>query len=204
MPRGKKPNPDNYCINCRCRPASINYKTCEFCRTKNSKYKKTPEHRRKLAQKRKDLLAQGICCKCHKNPVIVDRTYCEKCKEQWKLYSTVSGNKKQRYGYIVKWNYSKRKLALEAYGGKCACCGESNYMFLDFDHINNDGGVWRKANKTRGTGGDLVRWVIKNKFPDTIQILCANCNQGKNRNMGVCPHKDPTYKFRHYGLTMED
>ena len=36
----------------------------------------------------------------------------------------------------------------------------------------------------------LYRCVKKLKFPkDRFQLLCANCNQGKRRNGGVCPHK---------------
>jgi hypothetical protein len=30
---------------------------------------------------------------------------------------------------------------------------------------------------------------VKNAFPDTITLLCFNCNCGKGRNKGVCPHK---------------
>jgi hypothetical protein len=74
-----------------------------------------------------------------------------------------------------------RKKVIEHYGGKCKCCGESNQWFLELDHINNDGNIQRKTVKID------VRWVIKNNFPDNLQLLCGNCNKAKGL-YGVCPH----------------
>ena len=79
-------------------------------------------------------------------------------------------------------------IVYEAYGNKCSCCGESNIKFLSIDHVNNDG---YKERKGRGGSSDhIMRNIIKNKFPDTYQLLCFNCNLGKARNGGICPHKD--------------
>jgi hypothetical protein len=36
---------------------------------------------------------------------------------------------------------------------------------------------------------DVLRYIIKNNYPDDFQILCANCNWGKQLNGGVCPHQ---------------
>lgn len=84
--------------------------------------------------------------------------------------------------------YSAERLAivLDHYGGKCACCGEANPGFLTIDHVNNDG--WSRR-KEHGLGISLYRWLIKNNFPEDFQVLCYNCNFGKNRNGGVCPHQ---------------
>jgi hypothetical protein len=78
----------------------------------------------------------------------------------------------------------------EAYGGKrCACCGETEPLFLSIDHVNNDGAAHRKEIGEAGRGGMKVyRWLIKNGFPPGFQVLCMNCNCGKARNNGVCPH----------------
>jgi hypothetical protein len=35
----------------------------------------------------------------------------------------------------------------------------------------------------------LVCWIVRHDFPDDFQLLCANCNQGKKRGGGTCPHK---------------
>lgn len=32
-----------------------------------------------------------------------------------------------------------RKQALDHYGGKCECCGETRYEFLQLDHIDGNG-----------------------------------------------------------------
>lgn len=70
---------------------------------------------------------------------------------------------------------------------KCTCCGEKELMFLAIDHINNDGA---KDRKITGSGGQFYRWLKKNDFPnkDKYQILCFNCNQGRQINKGICPH----------------
>lgn len=75
-----------------------------------------------------------------------------------------------------------------AYGGyRCACCGETERMFLSIDHVNNDGAEHKRTCKIR-TGEQLYRWLIRNKFPVGFQILCMNCQWGKRNNNGVCPH----------------
>lgn len=79
-----------------------------------------------------------------------------------------------------------RLMVMEAYGGaQCACCGESTYAFLTIDHIDEDGAKHRAA-----IGQHVYRWLIENDFPPGFQVLCMNCNWGKHRNGGVCPHKD--------------
>jgi hypothetical protein len=81
-----------------------------------------------------------------------------------------------------------KKIVFEHYGNKCACCGEDNIKFLSIDHVNNDG---YKERKGKGGSSDFIhRKIIKNNFPDTYQLLCFNCNLGKARNNGVCPHID--------------
>ncbi len=80
-----------------------------------------------------------------------------------------------------------RNIIIEAYGGSCSCCGENEPLFLEIDHINNDGKAHR--NKIGNSSKALIYWLIQNNFPDGFQILCSNCNQGKKRNGGICPHK---------------
>jgi hypothetical protein len=79
----------------------------------------------------------------------------------------------------------RRRICIEHYGGKCECCGETNFEFLCLDHINGGG----KKQKESIGGGPLgfFGWVIKNNFPDTLRCLCYNCNF----SYGVynyCPH----------------
>lgn len=77
-----------------------------------------------------------------------------------------------------------------AYGGPvCACCGETEPRFLTIDHIDNNGAAQRKELGYHGMGSQFHRWLKKNGFPPGYQILCMNCNFGKSRNGGACPHK---------------
>ncbi len=96
-------------------------------------------------------------------------------------------------------NYKKLKNKIfDHYGRECACCGEDNIKFLSIDHINSDGGEHRERLRSGGhahrqNSGDKVYRDIVKHWPDDIQILCYNCNMGKQHNDGVCPHK-PTYE----------
>lgn len=87
-------------------------------------------------------------------------------------------------------------LVYENYGGfLCACCGEKEPMFLSIDHKNNDGYAHRKMIKNGTTNGiTLYNWIYgqfkkTGIWPDGFQILCMNCQHGKARNGGICPHQ---------------
>lgn len=88
---------------------------------------------------------------------------------------------------------SKRKLrqsVLDAYGGACACCGETEDAFLCLDHVGGGGNAHRRElfGKNLGGGGaKMFRAVRDLGFPDTFQLLCWNCNYGVTLP-GGCPH----------------
>lgn len=83
-----------------------------------------------------------------------------------------------------------RNQVFAAYGGyKCNCCGESEPMFLSIDHIDNNGAEERRSGLYAGSGIGFYMWLRKNKFPSGYQVLCMNCNTGKHKNGGVCPHQ---------------
>lgn len=83
-----------------------------------------------------------------------------------------------------------RREVYEAYGGAfCACCGESEMVFLTLDHSWNDGAEERRGKRK---GADL-RYYSDLKaagFPQDrgLRVLCWNCNCGRQRNEGICPH----------------
>ena len=84
----------------------------------------------------------------------------------------------------------RRDEVFAAYGGyKCVCCGEAERMFLSIDHIDNNGNVERKSGAYRSSGTAFYLWLCKNKFPSGYQVLCMNCQVGKHKNGGVCPHQ---------------
>lgn len=83
-----------------------------------------------------------------------------------------------------------RKEVFEAYGGfVCTCCGETEPLFLSVDHIYNDGNEMRNTGTHARGGTAFYQWIRRHKFPPGFQILCMNCNTGKHRNGGTCPHQ---------------
>ncbi len=89
-------------------------------------------------------------------------------------------------GYKKKWQAQRgiwrRALALDHYGGCCACCGEDRDYFLAMDHIDGGGNKHRKKIGFRSLSG----WLFENNWPEGFQVLCHNCNTAKYR-FGVCP-----------------
>ena len=88
---------------------------------------------------------------------------------------------------MARQRKAARQAILEAYGGKCSCCGETEPIFLAMDHVNNDGYERRKI--TGNSSHVVYRDAMRRGFPPDYQLLCHNCNMGKSLNAGVCPHK---------------
>lgn len=89
--------------------------------------------------------------------------------------------------YGVKWRARMREEMIAAYGGQCACCGESEPAFLQLDHTNNDGAASRR--RENANGAEYWLRLKRRGWPtDGYQLLCANCNWGRYINGGTCPH----------------
>lgn len=83
--------------------------------------------------------------------------------------------------------YKVKAETMAAYGGKCACCGESETAFLTIDHKFENGAAHRK---TAGRRFVFYTWLRKQGYPqDEYQCLCMNCNFAKSKNPGGCPHR---------------
>lgn len=101
-------------------------------------------------------------------------------------------NREQVNQYNAQWSagYRSRLRAefIAEYGGCCTCCGETEPLFLQLDHIFNDGAEHRKTMKT---GARLLAHLKQQGWPkDRYRLLCANCNFGRMLNNGICPHED--------------
>lgn len=95
-------------------------------------------------------------------------------------------NKERKRKAALEYHYKYKDAVFAAYGGYiCACCGETERQFLCIDHVRNDG-----ADHRRKIGRRVIyQWIALNGFPPGFQVLCANCNLGKQLNGGLCPHK---------------
>jgi hypothetical protein len=83
-----------------------------------------------------------------------------------------------------------RQEVFLAYGGfRCVCCNETEPMFLSIDHVENDGAEMRRRGEHSRGGSQFYQWLRKRNYPTGFQVLCMNCNLGKHRNGGVCPHQ---------------
>lgn len=86
-----------------------------------------------------------------------------------------------------------RLEVIEAYGGKCVCCGTDELAWLSLDHIYNDGAEHRKELSTgvaRIGASEFYRLIRKQGFPKgRLQVLCYNCNLSKQFAPNGCPHR---------------
>ncbi len=114
---------------------------------------------------------------------------CKQCKAAYGRAHRKPHTKATRAKNLVagkKYNDQLRNDVLAAYGGKCACCGESHPEFLAIDHINGGG---EKHRRTVGYGHGVYLWLRKHNFPkDKFRLLCHNCNFATSRYKH-CPHE---------------
>ena len=82
-----------------------------------------------------------------------------------------------------------RSELFAAYGGVCACCGESSEEFLTLDHIGGGGAKERRSLGWQGLGTSFYLLLKKQGWPkDRYQLLCMNCNWA-TRHGKICPHQ---------------
>lgn len=107
-------------------------------------------------------------------------------------------NRKRQNHYTREVQFNLKMETIEAYGGKCACCGETAHEFLTIDHIHDDGAEERRLHGGGRTGGTAQYTRLRQQgWPkDRYQLLCMNCNFAK-RN-GYCPHKTGSKTFEQW------
>jgi hypothetical protein len=128
----------------------------------------------RIKKKRDERIANGLCSVCGDFTNRGNKR-CDNCLQ------------KQR-----DFRLNKKLQVFKEYGNKCNCCGEKTITFLTIDHIDNNGAEHRRelaGDSGKFCGSAIYSWLIKNKYPDGFQILCANCQLGKQLNNGICPHK---------------
>lgn len=108
---------------------------------------------------------------------------CSKCL-QIGIRDWYKKNIKKRRAKGVEYRLKWRQEMINAYGGKCDCCGETEPKFLTIDHINGGG------KKDREQNGNTILKLKRLGWPqDGYRLLCFNCNCSRGF-YGECPHKN--------------
>jgi hypothetical protein len=117
-------------------------------------------------------------CKIHGSvePVIKQRKsgmvrFCAPCKRE------------RSNRYAKAYTAKCREAVYREYGG-CYCCGIVEPRFLTVDHIDRNG--WR--DRAENSTSIYVRLVALGFPRDNFRVACYNCNNGRERNGGICPH----------------
>lgn len=148
---------------------------CDFCKhqhdprfTNNSKGEVVLRQRKRRTNARR--CSAGVCRDCR-----------QEREREW--------NKNNPGRHAAFSRKQRRKLWQEAflvYGSSCSCCGETEPIFLTLDHVANDGAAVRKR---IGPQVNQILTDLKQRgWPPEVRIMCFNCNSGRHRNGGECPH----------------
>ncbi len=169
-------------------------KSTQFC-SRECSIKSTSERRRAVTEAL-GYPRESACPNCgktlvHPSPSDEKRIY---CSHSCASAVTSPAFHQRRYESGAKpfstaeWNRELKRQAMDAYGGACACCGESRIEFLQLDHVNDDGPKHRYATG-RSAGGGFYSYLRKHGWPNDppLQVLCGPCNWAFG-TYGKCPH----------------
>jgi hypothetical protein len=118
------------------------------------------------------------------------RKYCEKNRDKINVQKRAAYWKDPAKArrQMRDWHKNRadelRQQIIDAYGGKCTCCGESELVFLTIEHLNGDGRKHR-GNRNRYM---VYKDIVEEGFPDKYTILCMNCNFARRWGR-TCPHQ---------------
>lgn len=122
------------------------------------------------------------------------KNHCKNCESDYNRAHHLANREdrcRNAREYYKEWKPKRWQLVLENLGDSCKCCGESDRKFLTVDHINSDGWKEKTYETSNGRAGRAL-WgkVIREGYPkDRYQILCYNCNCGRDKSEGkICPH----------------
>lgn len=126
-------------------------------------------------------LAAGLCPTCGLRALVAGGQQCGACR----VREAHPLRREQRLQNQRLRTQRLRDEAFAHYGAVCACCGEPHKAFLEFDHVENNGGLHRREDHDVNY---LAAWLKSHGYPPGFQVLCCNCNRAKYR-YGICPHE---------------
>ncbi|NIU00413.1 MAG: hypothetical protein GWN01_05575 [Nitrosopumilaceae archaeon] len=100
---------------------------------------------------------------------------CKICSSKY-IYNWSENNKNRKNIRVRETKYTKRELAIKTLGGKCICCGVTEWWNLTFDHID-----YKTKIKTEGNMNRLYNKIINGQEHKKYQILCFGCNSSKHK-----------------------
>ena len=91
-------------------------------------------------------------------------------------------NKEKRNNQSKQRAKENEKELFRLMKNMCKCCGETDPMYLQIDHVKNDGYLDKNQSGSR----ICVKYKMKlyHENPKRFQLLCANCNVAKAKNGG--------------------
>ncbi len=101
-----------------------------------------------------------------------------------KIFQVLCMNCNYRKHFIYK-NYRISPIKLDVIGHysnnrmMCASCNEADTRVLTIDHVNGDGSIHREQHKLK-PGLLSYKWMKRNEYPESFQVLCFNCNFKKH------------------------
>ena len=164
----KKRQDKGLCRNCGKPRERLEVQRCNACAKRESEHAKERHDR---------YIAQGLCGKCGKPRERDDIAICNACND--KLLNN-NYMHRERYRYTVISVYTKGKMC-------CTHCGSPIREVLEVDHKDNNGTQHRE--EVGGTGTIMDRWIMKNNYPDFLQVLCATCHRFKT-STGKLPTRE--------------
>lgn len=114
--------------------------------------------------------------------------------ESNRVYRSKPEHRKIARQVSKKWRRELSSAVKRHLGGKCFCCGESEYELLSVDHLKNDGGgmyrrknhyYYREITKAFGSGKKKEIASVKRRY----DLACYNCNWSKYLRGGTCVHR---------------
>lgn len=118
------------------------------------------------------------------------------CKECGSAYEKTPERHAYRRAYAqtpkrktsMRANHRRRKqTVIDAYGGRCVDCGETNLDVLETDHSNNDGAEFRRTQKEKGKAAANTHYLYSVYYqtgiwPEGIAVRCEPCHDRVGRD----------------------
>lgn len=159
-------------------------KNLESIKAKKKAYQEA--NREKVLQQRRDSWKRHR----DRNVQYLRKRYSEDKKKYLDMCKSYRESHKEE---ISQKLFNIKKTIIDHYGGACVLCGERNIGFLTLDHINNDGHIERRSKKYKEGRIQYYRRIIREGFPNTLQVLCWSCNRKKYFEYLRCKPKSQNY-----------